>query len=114
MTRPARAGAVVYAVDHERVAAFYEGLLAMRRVHDGADHVVLQSPDIQLTVHAIPAFISATITITSPPALREDTAIKLFFTVASLAQAVAPALGGEVFEETWEGEGFFQVREFTS
>ena len=59
--------------------------------------------------------------------MREDTPIKLFFTVPSLAEAqrVAATVGGEVFDETWEGEGFlapngrdpegniFQVREFT-
>jgi len=76
-------------------------------------------------VHAIPAIIASTITIRSPPELREDTPIKLFFTVPSLAKAqrLASTAGGEVFDETWEGDGFlarngrdpegniFQVRE---
>ena len=127
MPAPARAGAVIYAVDLARMAAFYEALLGMRRLSAAADHAVLQSPDMQLVVHAIPEIIASTITIASPPELREDTPIKLFFTVPSLAEAqrVAVTVGGEVFDETWEGEGFlacngrdpegniFQVREFT-
>ena len=127
MPGPARAGAVIYAVDLTRVAAFYETLLGMRRLSVAVDHALLESPDIQLVVHAIPAIIASTITIASPPELREDTPIKLFFTVPSLteAQRLALTAGGEVFDETWEGEGFlarngrdpegniFQVREFT-
>ncbi len=125
MPAPARAGAVIYAVDLPRMAAFYETLLGMRRLSAAADHAVLASPDIQLVVHAIPAIIASTIAIASPPELREDTPIKLFFTVPSLAEAqrLARTVGGEVFDETWEGEGFlarngrdpegniFQVRE---
>jgi hypothetical protein len=83
MPAPARAGAVIYAVDLARMAAFYEALLGMRQLSAAADHAVLESPDMQLVVHAIPAFIANTITIASPPELREDTPIKLFFTVPS-------------------------------
>ena len=127
MPGPARAGAVIYAVDRTRMAIFYETLLGMRRLSAAADHAVLQSPDIQLVVHAIPEIIASTITIASPPELREDTPVKLFFTVRSLneAQRLAATVGGEVFDETWEGAGFlarngrdpegniFQVRELT-
>jgi predicted enzyme related to lactoylglutathione lyase len=87
--------------------------------------VVLQSPDIQLVVHAIPTLIAQTITIISPPQRRANTALKFFFTVASLgaAEETARALGGEVDPEEWQGPGFrvrnacdpegnvFQVRE---
>ena len=127
MSGPARAGAVIYAVDLSRMATFYETLLGMRRLSAAADHEILESSDMHLVVHAIPAIIASTITIASPPELREDTPIKLFFTVPSLAEAqrIASTVGGEVFDETWEGEGFlarngrdpegniFQVREFT-
>ena len=125
MTSPARAGAVIYAVDMARMAAFYETLLGMERRSAAADHAVLHAPDFELIVHEIPALIASTITIASPPDLREDTAIKLFFTVPSLSesQRLAATVGGEVFDETWEGDGFlarngrdpegniFQVRE---
>ena len=108
MPGPARAGAVIYAVDLPRMAVFYETLLGMRRGSAAADHAVLDSSDIQLVIHAIPAIIARTITIAAPPDLREDTPIKLFFSVPDLAEAqrLADVAGGAVFDETWEGEGF--------
>jgi predicted enzyme related to lactoylglutathione lyase len=125
MSGPARAGLFIYAKDLSRLAGFYESLLGMSRVHSAGDLVVLRTPDIQLTLHAIPTAIAASITISSPPEKREDAALKFFFTVPSIAEAVAkaPALGGEVLPEQWQGPGFrvcnavdpegniFQVRE---
>jgi catechol 2,3-dioxygenase-like lactoylglutathione lyase family enzyme len=125
MPGPARAGALIYAKDLERLASFYERLLPMARLHTSDELVVLESPDIQLLVHAIPPHIASTVHIESPPRRREQTAIKLFFTVSSIAAArtTASALGGEVYTEQWQGPGFracnacdpegnvFQVRE---
>ena len=128
MPGPARAGALIYAKDLEGLAAFYERLLPMTRAHASKELIVLESPDFQLLVHAIPPHIAPTVIIKSPPEKRQQTAIKLFFTVASLSEARATAakLGGEVFPEQWEGPGFrvcnacdpegniFQVRESVS
>jgi predicted enzyme related to lactoylglutathione lyase len=125
MSGPARDGVFVYAKDPQRLAAFYASLLGLRRVHGDAELAVLDGTSIQLIVHAIPPAIAASIRITSPPKRREDTALKLFFTVPSLADARerAAALGGEVLAEVWNGPGFrvcnavdpegnvFQVRE---
>ena len=125
MSGPARAGLFIYAKDLPRLAGFYQSLLGMSRVRTTPDLVVLHSPDIQLTLHAIPAAIAATISMSSPPARREDAALKFFFTVPSIAEAAAnaPALGGEVLPDQWQGPGFrvcnavdpegniFQVRE---
>lgn len=97
-------------------------------MHAAPDLVVLRSPDIQLTVHAIPPAIAADIVIADPPVPRDGAAFKFFFTVRSLADAAshAPALGGRVLPETWQGPGFlvrntvdpegniFQLRERTS
>lgn len=124
MSGPARAGAFLYAKDPERLASFYETLLPMSRAHVAPDLIVLQSPDIQLVVHAMPPEIASTVVIQSPPERRQS-ALKLFFTVASIAEArsTAARLGGEVFLEQWNGPGFrvcnacdpegniFQVRE---
>jgi predicted enzyme related to lactoylglutathione lyase len=125
MSGPARAGLFLYAKDLQRLAGFYEAVLGMSQAHASEDIVVLNSPDIQLIVHAIPPAIAETITITIPPERREDSAMKFFFTVPSIATAAAIAanLGGEVFPEQWSGRGFhvrnavdpegnvFQVRE---
>lgn len=105
---PARAGALIYALDLERLAGFYATLLAMGRLHADAKHVVLSNVDFQLIVHAIPAQYASGIVVESPPVPREETPIKLFFTVASLRQAEQEAarLGGRLFENEWEGPGF--------
>lgn len=125
MSSPAKAGLFIYAKDLPRLAGFYESFLGMSRVHATSDLVVLRSPDIQLTVHAIPPAIAASISVSRPPARRDNAALKFFFTVPSIAEAAAnaPALGGEVLPEQWQGPGFrvcnavdpegniFQVRE---
>jgi predicted enzyme related to lactoylglutathione lyase len=127
MPGPARAGALIYAKDLAQMSSFYQQLMQMSQLYRDAEHHVLESPDIQLIIHAIPPQIAATFTITSPPELREATAIKLFFTVPSLTLAAATArdLGGQLFEQEWTGPGFrasngfdpegniFQVREST-
>jgi predicted enzyme related to lactoylglutathione lyase len=125
MPGPAQAGLFIYAKDLERLAAFYESIAGMARLHQTDELAVLESPDIQLLIHRIPPHLAAEITIESPPVRREDTALKFFFTVTSLSEAriKAARLGGEVFNENWPGSGFvacnacdpegniFQVRE---
>jgi predicted enzyme related to lactoylglutathione lyase len=125
MTTPARAGVFVYAKELPRLAAFYAAVLDMREVHATDEMAILASPDLQLLVHRIPAHIAADIRIETPPARREDCAIKFFATVPSLADAgaTAAALGGQLFDERWQGPGFvvcnamdpegnvFQIRE---
>lgn len=108
MPGPARAGLFIYAKDLPRLARFYESLLGMSRAHATAELVVLRSPDIQLTLHAIPAAIAASIAISSPPELRDHAALKFFFTVQSIPDtaAKAAALGGFVLPEQWQGPGF--------
>ncbi len=108
MADPARAGLFVYACDAGRVARFYEAVAGMHRLHESAELIVLQSADIQLLVHRIPEHIAREIVVTSPPQRREDTALKFFFTVASIegSRATAASLGGQVFDEQWRGPGF--------
>lgn len=125
MPIPARAGVFVYAKDLPRLAAFYAAVLGLRQVHATDEMAILASPDLQLLVHRIPAHIAAGIRIESPPVRREDCAIKFFATVSNLgdAGATAASLGGQLFDELWQGPGFivcnamdpegnvFQVRE---
>lgn len=127
MTRPEKDGVFLYAKDLAGLARFYEALLGLARAHASPEMVVLNGASMQMIVHAIPPAIAASIEITRPPLRREDTALKFFFTVPSLAEARmrAPALGGEVLAQVWDGPGFrvcnavdpegnvFQVRERT-
>lgn len=120
MPGPARAGALLYAGDIETVATFYQQLLSMERHSVSRERIVLESPDFQLVVHALPAQVAV------PPAVPRPGAVRLFFTVQSLARAREDAarLGGVVHEEQWSGPGFvvcnasdpegnaFQLREF--
>jgi predicted enzyme related to lactoylglutathione lyase len=103
-------GAVVFAKDIKRVAAFYEHLCALAVVHAERDHIVLESAAIQLVIHAVPSRIAKTLQISEPPALREQTPIKLFFAVPELAQARGQAThwGGQIAPEAkeWEARGF--------
>ncbi len=125
MPGPAPAGLFIYAKDAKRIAHFYEILLGMTRLHSREELIVLENQNLQLLVHLIPEHIASTFEITSPPERREDTSLKFFYTVPSIAAArtVAAELGGEVFAEQWAGPGFvvcnamdpegnvFQVRE---
>lgn len=108
MSGPARAGLFIYAKNLVRLAGFYESLLAMSRRHSSGDRVILHSPDIQITVHAMPATIAESIDVSEPPVKRDGAAYKFFFTVPSfeVASAAAAALGGEVLREEWQGPGF--------
>jgi predicted enzyme related to lactoylglutathione lyase len=124
MSGPARAGALMYAGDIDRLAAFYERVIGFSIANASAERIVLTSPDMQMIIHAMPPHIAPTVTVQSPPVQR-GSPVRLFFTVPSIAAArsVAAALGGEVFTEQWKGPGFtvcnamdpegniFQVRE---
>lgn len=104
----ARVGAVVYVLDLPRLAAFYAAVLGLAQRHADDTHAVLQSPDFQLVLHAIPPAIARDIRIAVPPVAREDTPIKLFFTVDALARAQAQVrrLGGVADAPAWDGPGF--------
>lgn len=99
MTPRITAGAVIYAADLDRLAAFYEHALQFRRLTHASDHIVLTASSFQLVLlkrdsspHKPEA---APIT---PRSRRSDAAIKPVFVVASIAdvRAAAPPLGGLV------------------
>ncbi|MDM5065535.1 glyoxalase/bleomycin resistance/dioxygenase family protein [Aeromonas salmonicida] len=107
MPGPARAGALIYAKDLGLLTHFYRTLLQMDIRSQEAGFVVMENHDIQLLIHAIPESIACDIVIQVPPILREEGAIKLFFTVPSLAWAEAKAadLGGGLLPQQWSGPG---------
>jgi predicted enzyme related to lactoylglutathione lyase len=108
MSGPARAGVFIYAKNLERMTAFYEQVLDMRRLHARDDLAVLDSPDLQVVLHAIPEAIGASIAIATPPVPRENSAYKFFHTVPSIeaARERATAAGGDVVLQQWSGPGF--------
>ena len=108
MPGPARAGALIYAHDLQRMSVFYQAVLGLQLLTADDQHQVLESADTQLILHAIPAAIAATFTIDRPPAIREEQAIKLFFSVDSLADAgtTADRLGGGLIGPEYAGPGF--------
>ena len=98
MPSHAKAGAILYAKNISRVSAFYAGAAGLEVAHTEADHIVLESPVLQLAIVAIPEPIAASIELADPPLRRTETPIKLVFTVASLhaARMAAKPLGGEL------------------
>jgi predicted enzyme related to lactoylglutathione lyase len=107
MPGPARAGILIYAKELAKVSLFYERVLDLRVLHADNDHNILESPDIQLIIHAIPAHVAASVAISIPPEPREEQAIKPFFSVPSLAVAerIVESCGGKVCGPIWPGPG---------
>ena len=108
MPGPAAAGVLIYAKDFQALARFYEQVLDMQRLHEDERIIVLESAALQLLIHALPAEIAARVQVGKPPQRRADVALKFFVTVPAIAEAagVAQALGGQVFDERWQGPGF--------
>ncbi len=107
MAGPARTGILFYARHLATLSAFYERLLGARVLHADLEHRVLETPDVQLIIHAIPASHAESIVIEVPPVPRESQAIKPFFTVPSLAAAepLVESLGGRLHGPVWPGPG---------
>lgn len=81
------AGAVLYAKQPEKVAAFYQHVASMRVCHADSQFIELRSSSFQLVVLQIPKRIADTIVIASPPVRREEGAIKLVLFIQSIADA---------------------------
>lgn len=92
-------GAVIFAADVDRVAHFYEVLVQMSPVHIEPGLRVIASDRTELVIHGVAPHVLTPVAVGTAPAPREDTAIKLFFAVPSLAAArqMAPLLGGFVY-----------------
>ncbi|MBV8500219.1 MAG: VOC family protein [Paucibacter sp.] len=103
------AAAVVFVADVERVSAFYEAVAGMVRIAADAGYVLLESADLQLTVHALRGDLA----VAECPT-REEGHIKLCLTVPDLALARghATAHGGQVWppEREWELRGLRNFR----
>jgi len=109
MSSSIKPGAVIYAKDLACMARFYQELLGLQELEREPGHVVLESELVQLVIHAIPEQHAQGIHISVPPVLREEQAIKLCFTVGSIAVARqrAATLGGGLSpaSQEWQVEG---------
>jgi predicted enzyme related to lactoylglutathione lyase len=107
MPGPARAGLLIYAKNVTTLSHFYEQLFGMRVLLADAMHHVIENDDMQLILHAMPPHIAAEVHIATPPAVRDEQALKPFLTVPSLpdAEARAVALGGLVIGPVWDAPG---------
>lgn len=107
MPGPARSGVLIYAKNFEIMSSFYEKVLRASVLRADDEHRVLQSPDAQLIIHAIPPQYRESITIEVPPVAREEQAIKPFFTVESLEEAerIVELCGGKVWGPVWPSPG---------
>ena len=110
-------GLVIYAKDLARMLAFYQRTLGLRLVEQDGSHALLQNEQLQLVLQTVPAHIAAQIEIAllglragRNREAREDTPMKLSFSVPSLAAAreTASASGGSVkpaaAEWRWRGQ----------
>jgi predicted enzyme related to lactoylglutathione lyase len=101
-----RPGSVIFTGDHKRLAKFYEAMtgLAVRFTDDNL--TVLGSDTFELVIHGL----SGEPAVSEPPPARQDSYIKPFFPVTTLAEARerAAALGGQLRpeHEEWTARGF--------
>ncbi len=102
-------GLVIFAKDVERVSAYYQQTLNLSVSETKNSHQVLNGPDIEVVIHAIPAALAASITIDQPPVSRGNAAIKPAFRVDDLeaVRAATVATGGTLkpFKKAWNIRG---------
>lgn len=100
---------VVYAKDIAKVAEFYRRTLSASSVEETPGFILLAGNGLELSVVRVPQQIAQTITIASPPVLREGTPVKCSFLVPSFdtVRAAAIATGGGVgpLESAWSWRG---------
>ena len=102
-------GAVLYAKEPARLAAFYAAVtgIELEMIENG--FTVLGAKPSQLVIVRIPKRIAENIDIATPTEVREDTPVKIVFGVDDIARArkCATELGGAVkaAEHEWAFEG---------
>jgi catechol 2,3-dioxygenase-like lactoylglutathione lyase family enzyme len=98
---------VVFSINVRRLAAFYETVLGARPIDESTGDVRLINERDEVLIHSIPKKISKDIKITSPPAPRENSALKPVFDVVSLERALesVEATGGVVTSRGFSFDG---------
>ena len=82
---------MIFAVDVNRVANFYQAVLGVSPCPGEGDNkkdLRLCKEGEEILIHSIPAHIAKTISVQSPPIAREDSAMKPVFNVSSLSESL--------------------------
>jgi predicted enzyme related to lactoylglutathione lyase len=102
-----RISAVLFAGQLARVAAFYQGVFAVKPERSDAAHVSLIFGEFELVIHQIPKHLLSSASDDSPAGRRERTAIRLDIPVPDIMQArrEAKRLGGVIddLSPPWAG-----------
>jgi predicted enzyme related to lactoylglutathione lyase len=101
---------VIFAVDVNKVAAFYQAVLGVSprpNPGDNKEDLRLCRANEEILIHSIPAHIAKTIKVQSPPIPRDESAMKPIFDVESLAESLAQVSnnGGVVTEMAFTLDG---------
>jgi hypothetical protein len=99
---------VVFSIDVRRLAVSYEMVLGAEPRDEPSGDIRLVNERDEVPVHSMPKRVAKDIAITSPPAPRDNSALKPVFDVASLESALGSveATGGVV---TGRGFGLNQL-----
>lgn len=96
---------MLFVTDLERMTAFYTEVLGLTVVPETrlSNWVEFQSNGSRFSLHAIPAEVSAGITIETPPAPRERSVTKLTFQVADVDGTLTKieAMGLPLLRRPW-------------
>jgi predicted enzyme related to lactoylglutathione lyase len=87
---------VIFAVDVNKVAAFYQAVLGVSPRPNPGDNkkdLRLCRANEEILIHSIPAHITKTIKVQTPPAPRDDSAMKPIFDVEALTESLAQVSG---------------------
>jgi len=109
MSYQSRTGAVLFAKNLDRIAAFYSAVLGLTEANRDEDHILLESPGFQLVVHRIIGGGSTAGDSSVPAARRSTAAFKPVFFVPSISRlrATAEMHGGvmEPADQEWSFDG---------
>ncbi len=101
---------VVFSIDVNRLAMFYEMVLGATAAHEPTGDIRLMNERDEVLIHSIPEHIARTIEIACPPVPREGSPLKPVFNVVSLESALGSveAAGGVVTDRAFSWDGFMR------
>ena len=103
-------GLVIFAKNKEKVSEFYQQALSLKLAESDKTHDLLVGAGHEVVVHAISKAYAQSIEIATPPAPRDESAMKPTFVVDDLevVRAAAKATGGflKPLKQAWRFRGF--------